>query len=248
MTYPSSGGGWSTPTNAGSPDIKDRAADTVDAGKQGATEVAQTAADKARDVTEEATRQARDLLGEVRGELTQQAGNQHQKLVSGLRSLSEEIGSMAHGDEQGGIATELVSQAGERVHSVADWLESRQPGDLLTEVRGFARNRPGTFLLGAALAGVVAGRMTRGVVAAHSSADASPPPVGSDAESTALPIAPTAPSAATPTRDLLAPPTAPESYPTEVMTHPEPASAGSGYRSTGDRGNYGTETYQGGPR
>jgi hypothetical protein len=48
---------------------------------------------------------------------------------------------------------------------VADWLEHREPGDLLDEVRRFARRRPGTFLVGAAVAGALVGRLTRGVVA-----------------------------------------------------------------------------------
>ena len=37
---------------------------------------------------------------------------------------------------------------------------------MLEEVKDFARRRPGTFLLGAAIAGVLAGRATRGGVAA----------------------------------------------------------------------------------
>ncbi|TLM80215.1 hypothetical protein FDW83_19020, partial [Pseudarthrobacter sp. NamE2] len=49
--------------------------------------------------------------------------------------------------------------------SVASWLENKQPGDLLNEVQRFARNRPGTFLLLAAGAGVLAGRLTRGLTA-----------------------------------------------------------------------------------
>jgi hypothetical protein len=237
MTYPSSGGGWSTPTSAGSPQMTDRATDALDAGKQGATDVAQTAADKARDVTAEATRQTRDLVGEARAELTRQAGDQHQKLVGSLRSLGDELGSMADRGEQGGMAAELVSQARDRVQSVTGWLDSRQPGDLLTEVRTFARNRPGTFLLGAALAGVVTGRMTRGLVAARSSSDAS----GADDGRR---------SAATPERPIAQTtlPPQPATYPTDVMGYPEPASAGSGYRSTGEHGNYGTQPYPGAPR
>jgi hypothetical protein len=61
-----------------------------------------------------------------------------------------------------------VSQARGRVDDVANWLDGRQPGDLLGELKSFARRRPGTFLLGALAAGVVAGRLTRGAVAAHS--------------------------------------------------------------------------------
>jgi hypothetical protein len=54
------------------------------------------------------------------------------------------------------------------VHGVAGWLESREPGDLVAEVRSYARRNPGTFLVGAALLGVVAGRLTRNVAAVSS--------------------------------------------------------------------------------
>jgi len=46
-------------------------------------------------------------------------------------------------------------------------LQNREPADLLEEVRSFARRKPGLFLLGAAAAGVLAGRLTSGVKAAH---------------------------------------------------------------------------------
>jgi hypothetical protein len=75
---------------------------------------------------------------------------------------------MVQSSEKPGTATDLVSQAGDRAHGVADWLDKREPSDLLREVRSFAQQRPAAFLLGAALAGVAAGRLTRGVVAARS--------------------------------------------------------------------------------
>jgi hypothetical protein len=58
----------------------------------------------------------------------------------------------------------VARQAADRADRVADWLGEREPGDLVEEVRSLARRRPGAFLLGAALAGVVVGRLTRGVV------------------------------------------------------------------------------------
>ena len=42
-------------------------------------------------------------------------------------------------------------------------LEGREPADLLDELRSVARRRPAVFLVGALAAGVVAGRLTRGV-------------------------------------------------------------------------------------
>ncbi len=172
--YGQAGEGTSSSTQS----AKERAADAAETSKQAGSEVAshatqagsdvaQTAADKAKDVAQETKRQARDLLGEAKQQLSDQAGAQHSSLVTNLRQLGSELGSMANNSSQSGMATELVSQAHERVNSVADWLDSRQPGDLFTEARRYAQRRPGVFLLGAALAGVVAGRLTRGVVESH---------------------------------------------------------------------------------
>lgn len=150
------------------PSVKDKASESAEAGKQAAGEVAQTATDQAKDVAQETKKQARDLVGEARSQLSEQAGAQHRSLVTNLRSLADELSTMAQRSENPGTATDLVGQAGDRAHTVADWLDQREPGDLLGEARSFAQRRPGTFLLGAVVAGVVAGRLTRGVVAAHS--------------------------------------------------------------------------------
>jgi hypothetical protein len=74
----------------------------------------------------------------------------------------------------------MLHQATGRVEELADWLKNREPADLLGEVRSFARRKPGTFLLGALAAGVVAGRLARGAKDAQSS----PTPSGSVASTT----------------------------------------------------------------
>lgn len=149
------------------PSMKEKATEAVDQGRQAAGQVAQSAGQHVQQVTQEAAQQARDLVGEAREHARRQAGDQHRALVDNLRSLSSELSSMVERSEQSGTATQLVSQARERVDGVAGWLDQRQPGDLVEELRTFARRRPGTFLLGALAAGVVAGRLTRGAVAAH---------------------------------------------------------------------------------
>ncbi|SCL17564.1 hypothetical protein GA0070616_1305 [Micromonospora nigra] len=123
--------------------------------------VAETAREQGREVGHEAARQARDLYGEARTQLSGQAGEQQRRAAGGLRSLADEMRSMADNGGQGGPVSEIARQAADRVHGAAGWLEQREPGDLLTEVRDYARRNPGTFLIGAAVLGVVAGRLTR---------------------------------------------------------------------------------------
>ncbi|KKJ99179.1 hypothetical protein [Micromonospora sp. HK10] len=128
--------------------------------------VAQTAKEQGQEVVGEAKRQARNLYGEARTQLTAQSSQQQQRAASGLRSLADEVRAMAQNGGGSGPVTELAHQAADRVHGVAGWLEQREPGDLLHEVKEYARRNPGTFLIGAALLGVVAGRLTRNVAAA----------------------------------------------------------------------------------
>lgn len=142
---------------------KDQAADLAHAAAGSGQGLLQEAKGQAGGVAQEATAQARDLLGEARSGLTSQVSQQQTKAAASLRSLGDELGRMADGSEQGGLAADLVRQVAGRTGSVAGWLENREPGDVLHEVADFARRKPGTFLALAAGAGVLAGRLTRGL-------------------------------------------------------------------------------------
>ena len=151
-----------------SPSATDKAGDAAQAGKQAAADVASTATDKAKDVAAETKHQARQVMRSAQDEFGAHARTQQQSLVTNLRSLGDELTSMAQHTDQPGMASDLARQAGSRAHGAASWLDSREPGDLVEELRGLARRRPGAFLLGALAAGVLAGRLTRGAVAVHS--------------------------------------------------------------------------------
>ncbi|MEI4272253.1 hypothetical protein TEK04_11010 [Klenkia sp. LSe6-5] len=162
--------------SGGTPGSRDRS--TTDVAKGQAAEVghtaagagqqvAGTAADQAKQVAGEARRQANDLLEQGRGQATEQARAGQQKAAESLGALADELRSLTNGEGGSGPATDLLRQATDRVEGLAGHLRDREPGDLLEDARRFARRRPGAFLLGAAVAGVLAGRLTSGVVAAH---------------------------------------------------------------------------------
>jgi hypothetical protein len=153
--------------NAGSKQeaARDEAADVTRHAKDSAQNVAETAKTEAANVAAEVKTNARDLMYKAKSDLTEQAGTQQQKVAEGLRSVAGELHSMARASDQPGVATDLVRQAAERSSAVASWLDNRDPGSLLTEVKSFARQRPGTFLLLAAGAGVLAGRLSRSLSA-----------------------------------------------------------------------------------
>ena len=151
--------------------VKEEAGDVARTAADSAESVAETAKSEAANVASEAKANAKDLLHQARHDLTEQAGVQQQKVATGLRSVSDELHAMAQASDQPGVATDLVRQAAERSSSVAAWLDGRDPGSLLNEVKSFARQRPGTFLLLAAGAGVLAGRLSRSLSAGAPESD-----------------------------------------------------------------------------
>jgi hypothetical protein len=145
-------------------EVADVGRTTTDAGK----DVAGTAAEQATQVAQEAKTQARDLVGEAQTQVRSQAQIGQQKAADTLRGFADELHQMAQSGSQSGPASEVARQAADKLTGVADWIGKREPGDLLEEFRGVARRRPGMFLLGAAAAGVLAGRLTRGAATAAS--------------------------------------------------------------------------------
>ncbi|TDD68889.1 hypothetical protein E1262_14160 [Jiangella aurantiaca] len=145
-----------SPTGGSAPDaaqgVRERVSTTVDAAKEEASKV-----------TGEARRQLHHLTGRTRDEATSQARQQKDRAVSGLRTMSEELRSMSDHSSQPGMAGDLVREAAGRADDFAGWLDGREPGELIEEVRAFASRRPGMFLALAVGAGVLAGRLTRGM-------------------------------------------------------------------------------------
>jgi hypothetical protein len=161
--------GSSSPTDTAKEQAGQVAQDAKDSGQQ----VAGTAVDEGKRVLAEGGRQVKDLTAQAGQQLDEQTRVQKDKATASLRDLADELHGMASGSgAQSGIATDLAHQAATMVHDVAGWLESRNPGELVDELRGVARRRPGAFLIGAVAAGVVAGRLTRGAVDAARSDDA----------------------------------------------------------------------------
>jgi len=162
-SYPPGTGGTAPPPSSTTQAVRDEAANVGQTVREAGGQVAGTATEQAKEVVSEARRQARDLVGEARQQVRGQASTQQQQAADRIRSLADELREMAEKSGQSGLAAELAQQASDRAYGFASWLEQREPGDLIEEVRAYARRRPGTFLFGAALAGVVAGRLTRGL-------------------------------------------------------------------------------------
>ena len=168
----------SRPESGSSADVvKSQSRMVADDAAEGGKRVARVAADEAATVADEAKNQARSLWEQASSQLSNQAADQKSTLASWLRGLAEELRSMADASQRDlvaygspsagtpGFATGLADRGADYARSAASWLDDREPSAVLDEVGSFARRRPGTFLVIAATAGVVAGRLTRGLTA-----------------------------------------------------------------------------------
>lgn len=156
--------------------VKSRGLQVAGDAAEGSKHVAQVAAGEASSVAREATDQVRSLMDQASSQLSAQAADQKETLVSWLHGLADELQAMvgatgSPGSEpdaqasQTGVATGLAERGADVAQRTASWLSDREPSAVLQEVGSFARRRPGTFLVIAAAAGVLAGRLTRGLTA-----------------------------------------------------------------------------------
>ena len=173
-----SGGAVSSESEGGSTveTAKSEGANIKDTAVGAASGVRDVAKSEVSNVASEAKYQARNLVDQTRSELRGQASNQQAQLASRLNSWASELGSMASKSEESGPMADLAHEAARRGGEIAHWLDTHEPADVLDEVKRFARRRPVAFLALAAAAGVVAGRVTRGAVAANTSVDSDTEP------------------------------------------------------------------------
>jgi len=164
-TTPSTGYGSQGQSTSTTDVAKDQASNVAGGAADAAQHVAGVAKEQAGQVTAEAGRQVKHLVGQAQSELSSQAQTQQQKLAGGLHTFGDQLKSMASNSQEQGAAVDLAHQAAQKAHEFAGWLEDREPRDVLNEVRYFARRRPGAFLAIALGAGLLAGRLARGLAA-----------------------------------------------------------------------------------
>ena len=174
--YSATGGGGQSTKDVAKEEASNLKDTAVDAGKG----VASTAKDQAVNVATEAKEQAKSLLSTATSQVQNQASTQQSRLASTLRGYADELQGVGQGSAPSGVVGDLIQQAASKGSQIAQWLEDREPGDVLEEVRRYARRRPVMFLALCGLAGVVAGRITRGAVAANTSVDSPSPARAAD--------------------------------------------------------------------
>ena len=175
-----------------------------------AKHVAGVATDAVKQVAGDVREQARGLLDETKTQMQDQSRVQRDRFVETLRSFSDDLDGMAQ--ERTGLASDAAREVAQRVRSIGQQLDGREPSDLLEDLRSFARRRPGVFLAGAVISGVVVGRILRGTRDAAQGGTVS----GYDAEATAeRPAAPSYDPMTATAYPPVDPAVSSESYPTE---------------------------------
>jgi hypothetical protein len=123
-----------------------------------------TAVDQTKAVADDAKRQARRLGQEARAQLRGQVEDQSARVARGLEDVGRQLATMADKtDDPDGTVSSYTRQAGEGVQRLAARLDDGGLDQMLDEMKRFARNRPGLFLLGALGAGFVVGRLLKAV-------------------------------------------------------------------------------------
>jgi hypothetical protein len=141
---------------------KDQAASVAATAKDQAANVASTAVDQAKAVTSEAASEAKDVFADARQQLRAQADEQSAKVASLIGDIGGQLHKMASAGDAG-PAKDVIATVADQANAMSQRLQDGGLDRTLADARRMARNRPGLFLAGAALAGFVAARVARTV-------------------------------------------------------------------------------------
>ena len=137
-------------------DVKDTA---VAAGK----DVLETAKHEAGQVVGEAKTQGRRLLDESVGELRGQAETIQARPADTVQALTDELSAMASAPDANGPLAQFAGSGRDLGDRAAAWLRDNDLDQALHGVRRYAARNPWAFLAIAGGAGLLAGRLARGL-------------------------------------------------------------------------------------
>lgn len=140
-------------------DLKQKLANTADKAKETATAAYDAAAEAGRTVTSEVKAHAADAFETVRDAAAERGDAARDSLVSAGERLAETLQTEAQSID--GMPSRLLSGLAGGVTTMTDGLRGRSLGDLFDEAQGYARRNPGTFAVGAAVAGFALARFLR---------------------------------------------------------------------------------------
>lgn len=124
-------------------------------------EVADTAKGQTQVVAGEARQQARQVVDQLRNRVGDQAQHQSRRAAQGIRQWADDLASMSEIAKPDSPVSGVVQQVADQGRRAADYLDQHGLTGVAQEVQSFARRRPGAFLVGAAAAGFLIGRIAK---------------------------------------------------------------------------------------
>jgi uncharacterized protein YjbJ (UPF0337 family) len=184
-------------------------ASTAAAAKEQAGSVAASAATEAKGVASEAATEAKNVLADARKQLRSQAEEQSAKVAAVAGDIAAQLRRMAAAGESG-PAKDIVTGVADQAQQMSQRLGDGGLDRTLEDARRLARNRPGLFLAGAAVAGFVAARVVR-------AADTDSLKQAASASNGSGNLGSSAPAGSMDTPSLSVPEPATGAFPTEVV-------------------------------
>ena len=147
---------------------KEVAGEAGEQAKQVATEVKEQARQVAGDIKEH----ARDLVGQTRTEVRSQADEGTKRVAGGIRTVGQQLQALSEGRRRdAGPIADYADLARRKVDEVASRLDRDGIDGVIVDLSGFARRRPGVFLLACAGAGFALARLVRSQAGAGDSSE-----------------------------------------------------------------------------
>lgn len=140
-------------------DLKEKLATTANKARETAASALDVAAEAGRTATAEVKAHAADTLHAVREAAGERTESARDTLVDAGERLAETL--QAEAQSASGVPSRLLNGLASGVTTVTEGLRGRTFGDLLADAQGYARRNPGTFAVGAAVAGFALARFLR---------------------------------------------------------------------------------------
>lgn len=145
--------------------------------KDAASNVGDTATQRGQEVKRQATEHARSITRDATKQVRSRADQETQRAGAALGNAGSQLQALADGNiDEAGAFGEYVRQAADSVNRWADTVQNRGLDGLLDDMRDIGRRRPGMFLGGALIAGVLVGRFGRNVAPELTEGDDNPLP------------------------------------------------------------------------
>jgi hypothetical protein len=127
-----------------------------------ASSVVDTAKAEGRILASETGQQARELFEDARSTARSELDSQTHRAAEGLSHLSDQFSAMADNcSEPDGLPAQMSRRVGDGLGQAARKLDEQGIDGMTADIRRYAARNPGPFLLGAAAAGFVVGRIVR---------------------------------------------------------------------------------------